>query len=57
LSSVTLLAEVLPDVLAAGLGALVVELAAAGGAAGVAVDEEQAVTSARVAAVARVANS
>jgi len=56
-SSVTLLAEVLAAVLAAVLGALVVVLAAALGAAGVAVDEEQAVTRVSVAAVASVAMS
>jgi hypothetical protein len=54
--AVTLLAEELAAVLAAVLGALVV-LAAAGGAAGVAVDEEHAVTRVRVAAVASVARS
>jgi hypothetical protein len=56
LSSVTLAAELLAAVLVAVLGALVV-LAAAGGAAGVAVDEEHAVTKVRVAAVASVARS
>jgi hypothetical protein len=55
LSSVTLPAAAL-EVLAAALGALV-ELAAAGGAAGVAVDEEHAVTRVIVAAVAKVAKS